>query len=215
MFFQESQQFFLKSPFPVMLLLVLDLPSCRFQLRLTYAECGVAGLPGKVAMVRPSFLYLTRGIRLCLFHDVGNRKRGGLSKQHVNVVQRTIDEQRLTSQLVDRPAQLRKQFSPDFRVQERMALFGAEKRVNQDVCIRVSHRGPRKPRRGGILWPTASQPWVYRRHSRFVSPVGAASAPWAGRNPDVATTWLARYSGLRGPTAGSPWATGCRPLRGL
>ena len=50
-FFQESQQFFLKSHFPVMLLLVLDIPSCRFHLRLAYAERSVAGLPGKLATV--------------------------------------------------------------------------------------------------------------------------------------------------------------------
>src|ERR1035437_2495810 len=74
----------------------------------------------------------------------------------------------------------------------------------------------------------ASQPWDADGTRDFSAPLGAASGSVRARTdgggpsrapvellPDVAPYGALHASALLSPTAGSPWAKGPRPLRGL
>src|SRR5580692_2854466 len=98
----------------MMRFLISDVELHLLHLRLADTEGRIAGLPGKSAPVRPTPLHPTGRMRFDLLNSCGDGESPRLYEQHVNVISRTVYEQRLASQFIDRTTQIGKVFVPDF-----------------------------------------------------------------------------------------------------
>jgi hypothetical protein len=108
MFPQKCQKLLLKGYLAVMLLLRGDVPFHLIHLRVAYREGRISGLPAESFPGRKLLMHPARGVRFHYPEQVRDRFGGGHRQQEMNVISRTVDNQRLASTLSDDPTQAKR-----------------------------------------------------------------------------------------------------------
>jgi hypothetical protein len=162
-------------------------------IRFANAEHAIPVLPGK--FTRPLPPHPFRRIRLHYPHNLRGRMHGPNPQQHVNMITRTVDDDRSPLHLADDPSEISKQISPKLRLDQGPSPQRRENKMKQDVsrCMRQASSAP-----PGLLPSSQAHPrlapWaaLFRRFAASPPQIPAVLSP----SPCV-TRSLSRSRALR------------------
>ena len=125
-----------------MRLLVGDVASDLFDLRLADGKRAVARLPVELAKARALRLDPFGRAFLDVFDQIGNRPLAGEREERMYVIFVAIDDERGRIVAFEDRRQIRVQFRFNLRRQPRLAVFGAEDQMHQDRRKGLRHERP-------------------------------------------------------------------------
>ncbi len=133
---EEAHQFLLKRTLPVMFLLVRDVSGHGRNIRFGNAKRSLSRLPGKIGI--PLATYPTGRVRFNDACHLRRRLRGTNPHQHMNVVNRSIDDKRRALHFADDPSEVSEKIIAKSRSNQGQACLSAEDQMDDDVSRRVS-----------------------------------------------------------------------------
>ena len=145
---QIPQELGLERLLRVVLLLVGDVELKVGQDRFADRESAVADLPGEVFSFGKCVVNPAGGVGFDVAHHVGQHQRRGQLGQQMYVVGNAADANRHTPQFSDDAPQIRVQPLLQFKVNERLAMFGAENNVEVEPRERMGHESLRNEELG-------------------------------------------------------------------
>jgi hypothetical protein len=107
---------------------------------MAHAERAVTNLPGKRLLVRNVFMNPAGGIRFQLAHQIRQRMFRRQRSQNMNVISRSVDDERLVVVRTNDAAEIWKQTGFQIRIQQRRAIFGAKDNVCQQMGEGMGHK---------------------------------------------------------------------------
>jgi len=126
MFLQQGEELFLEAHFTMMLFLGFDVTNDSIQLRETYGERAIFGLPGKETLIGECFMNPFRGASLDELHGFGNRHCRRQREQQMNMIGDAPNAQGFHFVLTRNATQIRPKSFPKLLGNEWLPLPGAE-----------------------------------------------------------------------------------------
>src|SRR5260370_32201151 len=133
---EEAHQFLLKRTLPVMFLLVCDVSGYGRNIRFANAKHSISRLPGEIGI--PLATYPTGRVRFNNAGHLRRRLRGTNPHQHMNVVNRSIDDKRRALHFADDPSEVSEKIITKSRSNQGQTGFSAEDQMADDVSRRMS-----------------------------------------------------------------------------
>jgi hypothetical protein len=140
MLLKKCHEFVLKGNLSVMFLLTGNVLFNLWQTGMAHAERAITDLPCECFLALKTLVNPTRGIRLQFAHQIGQRMLRGQRCQNVNMIGRTVDNERCPVVCADDAAEIRKQSRLQIRVQQWATFFCAENDVRQQMGEGVRHK---------------------------------------------------------------------------
>jgi hypothetical protein len=124
-------------------------------IRLAYAESAVSSLPGKPHV--PFLVDPTRGIRFDNARNLRRRLHGTDADEHVDMISSPVDDERSPMHFADDAAEVSEKIITDFGDDERLAIFGAEDQVKDQIagCVGQVSFAPSELAASFARFPTA------------------------------------------------------------
>ena len=137
---EKRHKFLLKRNLAMMFFLIGDVMFNFRQARMAHAERAISDLPRERFLVRKILVNPAGGIRLQLAHQIGQRMFGRQRRKNVDVIRRSVDDERFAIVRADDAAEIGEKARFQIRVEQWPPVFRAENDVRQQVGEGVRHK---------------------------------------------------------------------------